>query len=93
MSELRKKIVSSSAMLGMLPEAPNFNGSVLMLDDEERDRICKDLDEAANGLTKLEADNAALRSLIDLMFESTLPYNDDKCTFSDAVISKWKELK
>jgi hypothetical protein len=79
-------------MLGCLPELPGYNGSILQMDDEERDRIVKDLDEASSGLDKVISENSELRALIDLIFESTLPYNEGNNTFNDAVVAKWVEL-
>ena len=39
-----------------------------------------------------EDENAKLRSLLELLFSSTHPYNDGEPTFSDAVTDLWKEL-
>lgn len=40
----------------------------------------------------LSKENAKLRSLIELIFASTLPYNDGEPTFSDKVTDAWAEL-
>jgi hypothetical protein len=40
-------IHSASAMIGMLPEQPYTNGSILLIDDVESERIVNELDEAA----------------------------------------------
>ncbi|MBK8467629.1 MAG: hypothetical protein IPL32_17585 [Chloracidobacterium sp.] len=50
-------------------------------------------DDAADEIDALEKENAKLRTLIELIFSSTLPYNGEEATFSDAVTDMWKELK
>jgi len=49
-SELLSRLRSSSAMLGMLPEDPGYNGSRLIIDDVEAARIAKDIDDAVAAL-------------------------------------------
>lgn len=40
------RLASSAAIMGMLPENPGWNGSVLLIDDEEAARVAKDLSDA-----------------------------------------------
>lgn len=46
-AEAVKRARSSSAIMGMLPEDPGYNGSRLIIDDVEAARVVKDLDETA----------------------------------------------
>jgi hypothetical protein len=49
-------------------------------------------DDAADEIETLEKENAKLRALVELIFSSTLPYNDGEPTFSDAVTDMWKDM-
>lgn len=49
-------------------------------------------DDAAEEIDQLEREVAQLRALIELIFASTLPYNDGEPTFTDNVTDMWKEL-
>jgi len=49
-------------------------------------------DDAAEEIEQLEREVAQLRALIELIFASTLPYNDGEPTFTDNVTDMWKEL-
>lgn len=49
-------------------------------------------DDAADEIEQLEREVAQLRALIELIFESTHPYNDGGSTFIDEVTDMWKEL-
>lgn len=46
----------------------------------------------AEEIEVLEIENAKLRELIELIFASTLPYNDGEATFSDKITTKGAEL-
>jgi hypothetical protein len=47
---------------------------------------------AADEINQLGTEVKALRALVELIFASTLPYNDGDPTFIDAVTDMWKEL-
>lgn len=65
MSDLRGRIASSALVIGNLPEIPGYNGSLLQIDDDEAERIAKDLMDAAESIAHLEAENKALRERAD----------------------------
>lgn len=48
---LSSELYSASAIMGMLPENPGYNGSVLLIDDEEATRISSVLTRAAEALS------------------------------------------
>lgn len=50
-------------------------------------------DDAADEIEALELENGKLRALIELIFASTLPYNDGEATFSDKVTDIWAKLQ
>lgn len=54
-----KVIGVSSLVIGNLPENPGYNGSVLLIDDDEAERISKELDSAADNLREATAHIAA----------------------------------
>lgn len=82
LSDLR----TASVVIRNLPETPGYNGSLCTIDDVEAERIAKAIDA---GISTIET----LRELLDLIFASTMPYNDGAPTFSDKVTDMWKELK
>jgi hypothetical protein len=51
MEELLSKLRQASCVIGGLPELPGYNGSILMIDDIEAEKIVKAIDEA---ISKLE---------------------------------------
>ena len=51
MEELLSKLRQASCVIGGLPELPGYNGSILMIDDIEVEKIVKAIDEA---ISKLE---------------------------------------
>lgn len=68
-----------------LPEMPGYNGSLLAIDDVEAARIEKSITAGVDEIEKL-------RTLVKLIFASTLPYNDGEPTFSDKVTDLLAEL-
>ena len=63
-----------------------------MAKDSIGDEIADALLADGETLKALVWENCKLRALIELMFASTLPYNDGQPTFSDTVTDMWKEL-
>lgn len=55
MSDLRERLRSSAVVIAHLPEDPGYNGSRLIIDDIEAERIAKDLDDAVARISTLEA--------------------------------------
>lgn len=47
------KLMSASVVIEMLPEQPGHNGSILMIDDVESARICRDIREAVSVIESL----------------------------------------
>lgn len=52
MTTLINRLRGSSAIMGMLPENPGYNGSVLLIDDTEAARVVKDIDDAIKVLSE-----------------------------------------
>jgi len=71
------------------PEAFLQQEMIRRLREMSEDTIGEDV---ANELERVRAENSKLRSLIELIFSSTHPYNGDENTFTDKVTDAWKEL-
>lgn len=56
MSDALTALHGASAILGMLPEHPGYNGAVLLIDDEEAARCVAEIDAAAAELSALRAE-------------------------------------
>lgn len=85
MKELLSRLRTAAIVMENLPEQPGYNGSVLTIDDTEAEKIANAIDA---GVAEIEK----LRALVELIFASTLPYNDGEPTFSDKVTDMWREL-
>lgn len=73
------RLASSSAVLGGLPEDPGYNGSRLIIDDQEAAKIGGDIDSSIAAINDL-------RNFVRLVFASTPPYRGDgSSVFSEQV--------
>jgi hypothetical protein len=48
--------------------------------------------QADEAYALLLKENARLRALVQRMFETTTPYNNDSLTFSEDVVAEWKAM-
>ena len=75
-----KAVCGSSAIISNLPENPGYNGSVLLIDDEEAERIAKDLDDASAAmrevLAHIASQDAEIARLRKALMDYAFVYND-----------------
>ena len=63
--DLLRRLGSSAAVMGGLPELPDYNGSILKIDDEEAARIAKDLSDAQECIREQQAALKAFAAVFD----------------------------
>jgi hypothetical protein len=52
--ELIRRLRAAAVVLENLPELPDYNGSILLIDDVEAERIAKDIDAVADALAAMQ---------------------------------------
>jgi hypothetical protein len=68
----------SALLIGNLPELPGYNGSILMIDDDEAARVDRELTQACSVVADLID---AARAVVDHLHD----YTDDECRLVDAL--------